>query len=464
MIGMNVTNLIANNDYCIGCGVCAGVCPYNNLHMNWSPKGELIPHTNDTCNDKCSICLDVCPFNNHEINQDDIASSLFSKIQDIKYNEYTSYYLNCYVGFQKDTEKRLKSASGGLATSFLSSLIEENIVDRIAAVGIFEDNGRMFDFKILSNFEDIYKCAGSAYYPVEISRVLKKIIEEKEELNYAIIALPCVAYALRLAMEKLPKLKGKIKIIASLTCGQLQNRFCTELLALESGITVKNLSKIDFRRKSKNNNSTEFMNVAIDKKGNEGISLAYKELPFHLWHYQYFKQNACNFCDDIFGEVADITFMDAWLPEYIKDYRGTSLIIARTPLALHLLENSQECSLKEISVNRITESQIGVINKKRNLLKGRLYKNESSNSFYPEKRVKPDSNVYNENKEFIDLTTEIQNLSKELWPKYRLNNSTAEFWNDLKHLESKIRKYERKTRIKNLIVKPKKFFKKMGGH
>ena len=460
---MNVTNLTVENDYCIGCGVCAGVCPYNNLHMGWSPKGELIPHKNNFCNDKCSICLDICPFNNHEINQDDIASSLFSKTHNIKYNENTGYYLNCYVGFQKDTSKRLKSASGGLATSFLSSLIEENIVDKVAAVGIFGDNDRMFDFKILSNSDEVYSCAGSAYYPVEISRVLKEIMKEKEEFNYAIIALPCVTYGLRLAMEKIPKLKNKIKIIASLTCGQLQNRFCTELLSLESGIKVNELSTMNFRQKSENNPAINYMQVAADKNGNEGIPQANQELPSHLWYYQYFKQNACNFCDDIFGAAADVTFMDAWLPEYINDYRGTSLIIARTPLALNLLENSQKCTLKEIPVNRIIESQMGVIQKKRTLLKGKLYKSESSNSFCPEKRVKPDFNVYNDNKEFIDLATEIQELSKELWLKYRLNRSTKEFWNDLKHLESKIIKYERKIRIKKLIIKPKQFLKKISG-
>ncbi len=460
---MNVTDLTVKNDYCIGCGVCAGVCPSNNLNMDWSPLGELIPHTNDLCSDKCSICLDICPFNNHEINQDNVANSLFSKIHNIKYNEYTGYYLNCYVGFQKDTAKRLKSASGGLATSFLSSLIEENIVDRVAAVGIFGDNGRMFDFKILSNSDEVYTCASSAYYPVEISRVLKEIIKEKEELNYAIIALPCVTYALRLAMEKIPKFKKKIKIIASLTCGQLQNRFCTELLSLESGIKVNELSTMNFRQKSGNSPATSYTQVAADKNGNEGMPHNNQELPFHLWHYHYFKQNACNFCDDVFGELADITFMDAWLPEYINDYRGTSLIISRTPLALKLLKNSQECTLKEINVNKLIESQIGVIQKKRTLLKGKLYKIKSSNSFYPEKRVKPDFNVYNNNKEFIDLTMEIQNLSKEVWPKHRLDKSTAEFWNDLKPLESKIAKYERKIRIKNLIVKPKKFFKKISG-
>ena len=60
-------------------------------------------------------------------------------------------------------------------------------------------------------------------------------------------------------------------------------------------------------------------------KGNEGIPLSNQGLPYHLWHYQYFKHNACNFCDDVFGETADITFMDAWLPEYVRDYKGTSL-------------------------------------------------------------------------------------------------------------------------------------------
>ena len=170
---------------------------------------------------------------------------------------------------------------------------------------------------------------------------------------------------------------------------------------------------MDFRRKSKDNYSSNFMNVAIDKKGNEGIYQYYNKLPYHLWHYQYFKQNACNFCDDIFGELADVTFMDAWLPEYIKDYRGTSLVIARTPLVIKILENSQECTVKHINVNEIIKSQRGVIHKKRILLKGRLFKYSKLNTFYPKKRIKPDIRIYNKNKEFIDLTTEIQNLSKE---------------------------------------------------
>ena len=460
---MNVVELIVKNDYCIGCGVCAGICPSSNLRMGWSDRGELVPYSNELCTANCSRCLDICPFNNRELNQDSIANSLFSKIHEINYNKYTGFYLDCYVGFQKDERKRLKSASGGLATLFLSSLLEENVVDRVVAVGISENNNKMFDFKILSKSDEVYSSAGSVDDPAEISTVLKKILKEKEELTYAIIALPCVVYGLRLAMERIPILKKKIKIIASLTCGQLQNRFCTELLALESGIKVDELSKMNFRQKSKNSNASNFMQVAIDKEGNEGIPQSNNQLPFHLWHYQYFMQNACNFCDDVFGELADVTFMDAWLPKYVKDYKGTSLIIARSKTAIKSLKSSQESNLLDINVNKIIKSQMGVIHKKRILLKGKLYKSEISSVFYPKKRVLPDNIIYNENKGFIELTFEIQNLSKKIWPKYRLDSSTVKFWKELKKMDSKIKKHQRKLRIKNLLKTPIRIFKNVLG-
>lgn len=455
---MNVIEIVVKNDFCIGCGVCAGICPSNNLHMDWSSQGELIPYENNDCSDKCSICLDVCPFYDHKINQDNIAEFLFSKIPKIDYNEYAGYHLNCYVGFQKDDKKRLKSASGGLATSFLSSLLEKNIVDKIVAVGANENN-RMFDFKILSNPKEVYSSAGSAYYPVEISLILKKILEEKDEKSYAIIALPCVVYALRLAMEKIPKLERKIKIIASLTCGQLQNRFCTELLALESGIKVDELLTIDFRRKSRKNPASNFMQVSIDKDGNDGIHQPYQKLPFHLWYYHYFKQNACNYCDDVFGEVADVTFMDAWLPEYIDDHKGTSLVIVRTSAVQKLLESSKESVLNNINVQRVVESQNGPIQKKRTFLKGRIYEKELLGLFYPKKRVNSDESIYIENKKFIELTSKIQNLSKKIWTKHRLDKSTEEFWKELKYMESNISKYERNLKILSLIKTPITLFK-----
>ena len=241
----------------------------------------------------------------------------------------------------------------------------------------------------------------------------------------------------------------------------LQNRFYTEFLALESGIQVENLSRVDFRRKSENNTASNFLQIAMDKEGNEGLPQENQQLPQHLWYYHYFKQNACNFCDDVFGGLPDITFMDAWLPEFINDHRGTSLIIARTPTVKNLLKNSDECIINVINVNKIIESQMGAIQKKRVLLTGKLYKTEKLKNWHPKKRVEANEKVYETNKEFINLTDEIQYLSKNLWPKHRLDKSTEIFWKNLTNIESEINKFEKKVKYAYLLKLPEKLFKRL---
>lgn len=61
----------------------------------------------------------------------------------------------------------------------------------------------------------------------------------------------------------------------------------------------------------------------------EGVGIA--------WNNRWVTPNACNFCDDVFAELADVCVMDAWLPEYSRDSRGTNLLISRTPMVSNFL-------------------------------------------------------------------------------------------------------------------------------
>jgi len=60
-------------------------------------------------------------------------------------------------------------------------------------------------------------------------------------------------------------------------------------------------------------------------KGNiKSGTVFWKEGMREVWTNGFFKLNACNFCDDIFAELADVVFMDAWIDPYIYDSKGTN--------------------------------------------------------------------------------------------------------------------------------------------
>ena len=40
------------------------------------------------------------------------------------------------------------------------------------------------------------------------------------------------------------------------------------------------------------------------------------------WGYNFFRYSACDACDDVFAETADISVGDAWLDGYIDDPMG----------------------------------------------------------------------------------------------------------------------------------------------
>ena len=59
----NVITEVVRHNLCIGCGLCAGICPREALQMQFNSLGEYTPEpTANSCSSTCSICLKTCPF------------------------------------------------------------------------------------------------------------------------------------------------------------------------------------------------------------------------------------------------------------------------------------------------------------------------------------------------------------------------------------------------------------------
>ncbi|MDY9926369.1 MULTISPECIES: Coenzyme F420 hydrogenase/dehydrogenase, beta subunit C-terminal domain [Methanosarcina] len=412
---------IVKNDLCIGCGTCVGICPHKILRIQDNEYGEYIPSEAQVCDSGCGLCLEVCPFSNNE-NETQMGAKIYGSTEGMRYLPETGYYLDSYLGYSD--EFRQSSSSGGLATWLLTKLLKEDIVDYVICPTPQKNPEKLFSFEILRDENSVKAASGSVYYPVEMSEVVQKIQEVPG--RYAVTGLPCFIKALRLATQKNRKLRERIVFTIGLVCGQMKSKNYTKYIAaLASNGNSRKPQEIYYRGKSPEKPASNYYYQFTDEHGsqhkifwNGGIS--------EVWINRWFTPNACNYCDDVFAELADITFMDAWLPNYSRDSRGTNLVLVRSPKILDIIQKGiekAEINVSKISVEKVIQSQAGVIELKRKQLSYRLYLAEQKEQNIPEKRVNASKAIGTLIKREIKLKAKMQEESKQLFLRYCQNHT-----------------------------------------
>lgn len=418
----HVVGEVVAHDLCIGCGVCAGVCPSKVLKMEWRENGDLTSSHSGTCPSNCGLCLRVCPSSLEAMGKDKLADTLFADIEGIQYDCYAGYHLASFLGYSRIDDQRKHGASGGVVTWLLESLLTGGMVDGVVCVGSGGEEGRLFSFQVIQDVPSIRRAAGSRYYPVDLAQVVSTINARENEMRYAVVGLPCMINALRLAMDVMPRLRRRIVYTIGLVCGHLPNRYYTEYLSRMSGINPNNLAYASYRLKEGTTRAGDYKFLAVADDGSSGRGVRFSQGINRIWHDGYFRYNVCNYCDDVFAEVADAVVMDAWLPEYERDPRGHSLLILRHPKLLQLVTEGQArgtCYMQPLPISKLVESQKGNVYKKRVLSKGYLYRAIEKGSVIPQSRLKPCKAVYLRNRRFIEAQLAIQESSKLLWPDVR---------------------------------------------
>lgn len=148
---LTVIDKIVNSNLCIGCGVCVGICSEKVLNIQENEYGEYFVSKIKNCTSGCGLCLKVCPFADSEENENTIGGRLYGNISKIMRTTETGYYLVSYVGYSE--RHRLNSASGGMATWILNTLLTEKFVDHVICVVSNNDPQKLFAFKVFDNLE-----------------------------------------------------------------------------------------------------------------------------------------------------------------------------------------------------------------------------------------------------------------------------------------------------------------------
>lgn len=338
---------IVNNELCVGCGIC--ISESRTSRMVWNKDGFLVPLLDNSFSENA---IKLCPFNpspEMEVQDEDIlASRIFSqtKHQDFKIGRFE----NTYTGYSNSY--RETSSSGGIATYVFEKLLKNKIVDHLFIVKEIEGT---YEYLWIDSIDEIKKISKTRYIPVTMENLFKMIDSKKGKI--ALSGVACFIKAIRLKQYYSPQYKEKIPFLVGIICGGLKSRFFTDYLVENTGINNEYRNQ-EYRIKDVTSTASDYSFGAFDKN-NKFYQMKMSSVG-DMWGTGFFKSNACDFCDDVTTELADISLGDAWLPEYRAQGLGNSIIITRTALADSLIINgihSDELSVQLVSKDKIIQSQ-----------------------------------------------------------------------------------------------------------
>jgi coenzyme F420 hydrogenase subunit beta len=425
---MNVGMTIVKDDMCIGCGVCVPVCPIDVLSMIWKNGKFEAFHKVEDCLSRCDICFKACPFDDKSSDEDVLAKDLYSEIEHISHHSDCGYYLDCFVGHSPLYDQRFKSASGGLTSYLLEELLKNKLIDGVACVSKSKKQPEMFEYTLCNTIEEVNQCSGSAYYPVEVSSILEYIMEN--DGKYAIVALPCISTGIRNAMKFNKKLRGRIKYIIGLVCGQTKTDYFVRYLAEKE--KMHQISEINFRTKSYNypiKNYGVRLSNSFGKEKVANFSTFSKE-----WSDRFFTPNACNFCDDIFAETSDIAIMDAWLPKYDESNEGHNLILSRNTELSAMLNSIS--TVENIHIDDVLKSQELVVSSKRSDITERIRVALKNGDYVPKKRQHILKKVKFEMRYIVGFLYTVSKRTQKFW--YETNGNYSQFMHAMKLTKKEI--------------------------
>jgi coenzyme F420-reducing hydrogenase beta subunit len=191
-----------------------------------------------------------------------------------------------------------------------------------------------------------------------------------------------------LAQHTEPALKDKIPFLVGIICGGVKSSFFTEYLASKAGVNKRECFKPEFRIKDTTSNAGDY-SFGCFSEGGEDKKTIKMRMVGDMWGTGLFKANACDFCDDVTTELADISVGDAWLEPYVKDGKGTNVLVIRSLLAEDIIKEgitSGKLKMELLSLERFLFSQQGSFNHRHDGLSYRIYKRNKHNSQMPPKR------------------------------------------------------------------------------
>ncbi len=269
--------------------------------------------------------------------------------------------LGVWQAWATDRSARFEGSSGGAITALNQWLLATGRVTQVFGVSAREGRPTQSAPAVASDSAQALKLSGSRYAP---SPSLAR--GEVFRGDTVVVAKPCEASAVRGLQED-----GEAPVLISFFCAGVPSQKATDRLAAELGVPVEQAQELRYRGRGWPGNFTvraadgTEASVTYDESWGKALG------PTVQWR--------CKLCPDGVGEAADIVAGDYWESDergypVFAEGDGRSVVIARTPRGLRILEDAFAAGViagEPLSLDELTPVQPLQV-ERRTVLLGRL--------------------------------------------------------------------------------------------
>jgi len=188
------------------------------------------------------------------------------------------------------------------------------------------------------------------------------------------VGLPCFSKAVHLLQAEEQVLGERIAYTLGLFCGHMKSARLVESFAWQMDTDIEAVHRTEFRLKDPERPANWYTAQLTSRDGD-----VRRKDWWHLvdgdWGSGFFQNSACNFCDDVVAETADISLGDAWVEPYSSDGRGTNVVIVRTAFLNRLLIEAADAgrlALRKVDAEFVAATQAAGFRQRREGLAYRL--------------------------------------------------------------------------------------------
>lgn len=308
---------ISKIKWCTGCFLCVSVCPQNCISIGKDYLDTKFPIVDTDKCISCGKCLKLCP-------QQTVVGR--------------NYPINTYVGMGDEREKKISSASGGVASALYKWALNN---DYYCVGAMWNKDRKSVELDIASNEYELEKFRNSKYIFSETNNIFNKISEIVKTSNkrILIIAMPCQIAAIKSRFKK--EYENRRILLIDIVCHGMSNasyfeQHINHILKPQNG----RVDNITFREKG---------NFVFSAYDNERCvyKAKYDEDPYFLSYLEgvTYRENCyhCQYADG--ARIGDLTIGDfdgidsgSVKSDKLRSLKYPSMILVNTKIGEKLLQ------------------------------------------------------------------------------------------------------------------------------